>query len=122
MRGFLKPTIKFEIPDQIDEEGNQISLRVLYNKTFPCQCVRERILDGKYYIEVDKRKITFEDQGTYRVRIELTDDVYNLFYRKNVYQFNFEINYDASRYVVEQLDKAAKEQMIAKAGGSSSSQ
>jgi len=71
---------------------------------------------------VDKRKITFEDQGTYRVRIELTDDVYNLFYRKNVYQFNFEINYDDSRYVVEQLDKAAKEQMIAKAGGSSSSQ
>ena len=71
--GLKDPIFKYFLPRVIDSEGNTETVEASLERSPPCNCIKYSTTKSRV-IEVDKRRVSAGDHGTWKMILEVTDD------------------------------------------------
>ena len=76
-----KDVFEYTSESATDAEKDKITFRFSGLNKIKCNCVTIKQVDDKFEVKIDKKRITEEDVGTYKIKVEIEDASY--YYSKN---------------------------------------
>lgn len=76
-----KDIFEYTSESATDAEKDKITFRFSGLNKIKCNCVTIKQVDDKFEVKIDKKRITEEDVGTYKIKVEIEDASY--YYSKN---------------------------------------
>lgn len=76
-----KDVFEYTSESATDAEKDKITFKFSGLNKIKCNCVTIKQVDDKFEVKIDKKRITKEDVGTYKIKVEIEDASY--YYSKN---------------------------------------